>query len=522
MALKQCYFASLVIVLAAAVSCRAEFCVNTRTSKNQANPAIAVDANGNFVVVWSSYFTTGNRSNDIYGQRFDCEGVPIGSEFQINTETAGNQTEPAVAMDSNGNFVVAWHGPEAIGDANEDIFAQRYDANGQPLGNEFRVNTTTDNRQLCPEIAMNNTGCFVIVWESETLGGIPFEAWSIYCQIYDSNGQPIGAELKVNLLFQCRYPDVGMDGNGNFTIVWTQDDIYHTSNLIMARQYNANGTAKADPCQVSTTDFFSISHPSIAMDGSGHFMVTWEGDPCSAQLNDIHARRYHFNGSPLCEQFLVNTTTAGAQQYSKVAINSKREFVIVWSSESTPGSSERDIFGQRYDQWWRPIGDEFRANTYLVDDQKYPDVVLKETGEFVTVWQSYGQDGSGYGIFGQIGPRVGCADLSGDLFVNFRDFCVLAEEWLADGNSLNADLIDDNKIDELDLGALCEQWLRPCYDCNEVDLNSDNKIDFKDYALWAANWLKQGPNLTGDITSEGIVNMADLRAMVFHWAKTCE
>jgi hypothetical protein len=257
------------------------------------------------------------------------------------------------------------------------------------------------------------------------------------------------------------------------------------------------------------------------MDGSGHFIVTWEADPCSAQLNDIHARRYHSNGSPLCEQFLVNATTAGTQQYPKVAINSKREFVIIWSSETTPDSSVRDIFGRRYDEWWRPIGDEFQVNTYVFDDQKYPDVVIKNNSEFIAVWQSYGQDGSGYGIFADIGPAVPCADFTGNGFVNFGDYCILAEEWLKDENPLKTDLVDDNKINRRDLGAFCDQWLTSCYDCNEVDIYSDGKIDFKDYCLLAQGYLQQGP-LKGDITGNGTVDLADLKALIFHWAKSCK
>ena len=168
------------------------------------------------------------------------------------------------------------------------------------------------------------------------------------------------------------------------------------------------------------------------------------------------------------------------------------------------------------------MGDEFLVNTYVVEDQKFPAIAMGEGGEFVTVWQSDGQDGSGYGIFGEFGPKICCADFDGDLFVNFRDYCVLAEEWLKEENPLKADLIDDNKIDEQDLAHFCKQWLTPCHRCNEVDVNSDGKIDFKDYALLSANWLKQGPNLAGDITGNGTVDMADLKALVFHWAKNCE
>ncbi|GAG90705.1 unnamed protein product, partial [marine sediment metagenome] len=269
---------------------------------------------------------------------------------------------------------------------------------------------------------------------------------------------------------QCHYHDVAMDGNGNFTIVWMQDDDEHPYNIIMARRYDAAGQDKADPCEVSTGEFFTISHPSIAMGGNGHFVVCWEGHPDSAAEKDIHARRYKFDGSSMSQQFTVNTTTPGVQEYPGVAMNNWREFVIIWDSETSPGSSERDIFGQRYDSLYKPIGDEFKINTYVVDDQKYPDVAMKENGQFVTVWQSNEQDSSGYGIFGEFGPKICCADFSGNGFVNFRDYCAMAEEWLKNENPLRADLIDDNTIDEQDLGAFCKQWLTPCYECNEVDI----------------------------------------------------
>jgi len=516
--MKQAFLSYLVITSIFASASGTEFQVNTRTSRNQANAAIAADANGNFVVVWNSYFEDAN-SNDIFGRLFDSGVNPVGDEFRINTTRLGNQKEPSVAADPAGNFVVVWQSK----DGNDwDIFAQRFDANGTPVDVEFRVNDDPNGGQLHPKVAMSKTGAFAIVWERYEFFD-PFDAWDVCGQLYDCNGLPVGAELKVNLLSQCRYPDVAMDGNGNFTVVWMQDDIYHTSNLVMARQCNADGTAKTEePCEVSTGEFYTIAHPSIAMGGNGHFVVCWEGHPDSAAEKDIHARRYNYNGSALSQQFTVNTTTDGAQEYPEVAMNNQREFVIVWNSETEPGSNERDIFGQRYDSLWEHLGDEFQVNTYVVGDQRYPAVVIKEDGEFVTVWQSDGQDGSEFGIFGEFGPKKDSAELTGDGFVNFRDFCVLAEEWRKEGNPLEADLIDDNRIDEQDLGAFCEQWLTPLYECSEVDIDGDSKIDFKDYAHWAADWSEQGPNLDGDITGNGIVDMADLRALLFHWPQTCE
>jgi len=454
---KRNYFAAVAITLVAAMTSRAEFQVNTRTSNKQENPVIAMDAEGNFVVVWNSYFQ-GGRSNDIFGRRFDSNCTPLSEEFQINIETSSNietgsnQREPSVAMDAAGSFVVAWYGP---GEDEEDIFARRFDHNGQPLGSEFRVNSYTNDRQLYPRVAMNNDGSFVIVWESMN---IPEQDNKTICgQLYDSNGLNIGPEFVINEeASDSRYPDVAMDAESNFAIVWMRDK---SSSSIIGRLYNADGTAKTEPFEVSTIKFRYITQPSIAMDKEGNFVVAWDGDPNFASLDDIHARRYGFDGTAIGEQFIVNTSIEGPQQNPQVAMNNRGRFIIVWDSKIDPNNNERDIFAQRYDSSGGPLGDEFQVNTYMEDDQKRPSVAMTENGKFVMTWQSYGQDGSGYGVFGETGQMVGSADFNSDGLVNFNDYCILAEEWLKSVEPLTADLIDDNKIDEKDLAEFSYQWL---------------------------------------------------------------
>jgi hypothetical protein len=196
------------------------------------------------------------------------------------------------------------------------------------------------------------------------------------------------------------------------------------------------------------------------MDLGGNFVVTWDGDPNLAGMDDIHARLYDANGTPLGEQFLVNTTTVGAQQYPQAAMNDSGEFVIVWDCRIDPNSeSERDIFGRRFDSLGVPLGDEFQINTFIADDQRNPDVAIDQDGRFVAVWQSYAQDTSRYGIFARPGPIIGSADFNADGLVDFSDYIILADEWHKSENPLTADLIDDNKIDVLDLAEFCRQWL---------------------------------------------------------------
>jgi hypothetical protein len=391
--MKRIFLSNLFIAALLAPICFAEFQANTHTTWNQKNAAVAIDGQGNFVVVWYSY-RQDDDSGGIFGQRFDPNGIPIDDEFQINTETSGNQAEPSVAMNTAGDFIVAWQSP---GIDEEDIFIQRFDPNGQKVGDEFLVNTYTQGQQLCPKVVMNSDGAFAVVWEGDKPES---KITIISCQLFDANGLAFSEEFNVNTPAACRYPDIAMAPNGNFTIVWLQGGNQKYS--IWAQMYTADCTAEIEPFEASTINFSSVTRPSIAMDVNGYFVVTWDGDPVKAGLDDIHARLFDPNGTPFGEQFIVNTSLAEAQCYPQVAMNNKGEFVIVWESEIESQTTERDISGQRFDSFGQPIGDEFLINTYVEGDQRYPDIALNDKGDFVTVWQSDGQDDSRFGIFGEI------------------------------------------------------------------------------------------------------------------------
>src|ERR1700681_2169761 len=98
-------------------------------------------------------------------ERRDAPSVsPAGTpNFLVNSVTSGLQIFPAVAMDFRGDFVVAWqsYGQDR---SRHRTFAQRFAANGAPQGSELPVNTTVTSFQGFPQIAMDATGDFVIVW----------------------------------------------------------------------------------------------------------------------------------------------------------------------------------------------------------------------------------------------------------------------------------------------------------------------------------------------------------------------
>src|SRR5262245_47228498 len=80
--------------------------------------------------------------------------APHGTEFQINTYTTFSQVAPSAAMASDGSFVVVWDSHfHHLTDTHEDIQGQRYASDGLPLGGEFKVNTYMTSRQYQPSVA---------------------------------------------------------------------------------------------------------------------------------------------------------------------------------------------------------------------------------------------------------------------------------------------------------------------------------------------------------------------------------
>jgi len=135
--------------------------------------------------VWDSNSSSGTDTSyrSIQGQRYASDGSTRGAEFQVNTYTTSDQEYPSVATDVDGDFVVVWHSFGSSGtDASlHSIQGQRYLSEGTALGAEFQVNSYTTNSQRTPSVAAEADGSFVVAWAS----GQPFASdSSIQAQRY--------------------------------------------------------------------------------------------------------------------------------------------------------------------------------------------------------------------------------------------------------------------------------------------------------------------------------------------------
>ncbi len=280
-----------------------EFQVNTYDTGRQRNPSVALGADGEFVVVWESDGSSGTDSFwSIQGQRYASDGTPAGGEFQVNTYTQNTQASPSVALGAAGDFVVVWtsFGSSGTDSASWSVQGQRYAADGSLAGGEFQVNTYTFSGQYSAQVSADANGDFVVVWQSYGSSGTDSSRWSVQGQRYAPDGTPAGGEFQVNTYTTADQtaPSVSMDAGGDFVVTWTSrrsggTDTWDRS--VHGQRYVSDGTTVGDQFQVNTYTTGQQGGPRVSLDDGGDFVVAWasrgSGGTDSSEYS-VQAQRY--------------------------------------------------------------------------------------------------------------------------------------------------------------------------------------------------------------------------------------
>jgi hypothetical protein len=410
------------VILTPTLSPVGEFLVNTYTTNQQSGTSVAMDVLGDFIISWGSNQDENgvNFNYGVYAQRYNNAGAVKGAEFKANTFTTFHQLQPAVAMDSDGDYVITWFsGQYPTGTQDGDtwgVYAQRYNRNGvtQPCQTgagcnattgEFRVNTYTTNQQREPAIAMDSEGDFIISWQSIAQDG--GNEYGVYARRYNRAGIAQGAEFLVNTFINGpqRWSSIAMDNAGDFVVTWNSYGQDGDKNGIYAQRFNTAGAVQipsgcsAPTCNPATGEFrvntYTTNHqqrPSVGMDADGNFVISWESagqDGITAHYG-VYARRYNAAGIAQSGEFLVNTYTTGTQRSASVAMDSNGDFVIAFANEAVG-----TINAQRYSSSGATQGSEITTTSGGTN----PKVAMNSVGDFVISWK--GTDGSSSGIKAQ-------------------------------------------------------------------------------------------------------------------------
>jgi hypothetical protein len=384
-----------------------EFRVNDPAAPLVDRPAVALDGDGDFVVAWQANYVDGNNLG-VFARRYDRSGVPVTAPFQVNIFTTGAQQNVAVAADAAGNFVVVWSSASAQDGSRDGIFARRYNAAGAPVSGEFQVNQFTLSVQGSPAVSMDGSGDFVIAWESNYQDG---DGYAIYARKYAASGAAVSDEFRVNEVTtgDQRSPSVAIDASGGFVIAWQSDD--GSGDGVFARRYSAGASPLTGEIPVNVETLDQQTRPRVASNFAGDFAVVWESRVQDAGTSGIYLRRFNASGASLGGETRVNTYTTGDQIAPMVSSNSVGDLAVTWQSWGQDGEGW-GVFGQRYAASGAPIGGEFRVTTSTSGQQFSPAVGSNAFGSFVVSWIS--DESPLDGVLAQIysGPPVPRATLT--------------------------------------------------------------------------------------------------------------
>ena len=329
------------------------------------------------------------------GNSVDWDGCTndVATEFLVNIPADLSQDSVALGTLPNGGFVAVWESSQQDGDGS-GVFGRRFQRDGS-LFEEFQINTYTTDSQNNPAVATFSDGRFVVVWNSYGQDG---DNGGIYGQMLlpDNAFQGTEFQASVNTTGNQYYPSVAALDQGRFVVTWADLD----QDQINARLYLSNGTPEGDVFRIDSNDEIKY-HTSVAGLTGGQFVVTWANWIQDGDLTGVYARRFASDGSPLAAEFLVNIYTTGRQDDPHViAIGNSGDFVVVWASDGQDLDGN-GVYGQRYDSSGSPDGDEFQVNTYTTGNQEAP--VLTRTHStnrsFVVAWTDGGQDGDLGGVY---------------------------------------------------------------------------------------------------------------------------
>jgi hypothetical protein len=175
--------------------------------------AVASSADGSSVVAWD--VEVGPNDRNVMAQRFDASGHKVGGEIAVATGP-NNQYEPAVAIDARGDFVVAW--TLDFSPTDKDIHAALFRANGTPVVSDIPV-AASFHKEWQPSVGMDARGDFVVSYTYQfgpgdtDVKGAAFDAGGRLDRNFDV---AVTTRVEAN-------SRVNMTPGGNFSISYTAD-----------------------------------------------------------------------------------------------------------------------------------------------------------------------------------------------------------------------------------------------------------------------------------------------------------
>ncbi len=371
--------------------------------------SVAANSNGDYVVVWRSIGLDGR--SDMMMRMYDFSGRAISNQIEVSQASAEDHLGGVIAMDDAGNFVVVWTSFDGTGEA--DVYARRYDASGNPVGNEFRVTDDFNGAmvddfdfgdQVNPAVSMNSSGDFVVVWDGARFTSGSTVSHDIYLRKFAADGTS-GDVVVVN------DQDAGSESVATVVLTDSGDShvFWNDANQIHGRTVQANGVLNAEIQVPTGADVLDTRDPSVATNSSGLLAISYQiqvddgvgGSQWETQLQIIDPTNVVWHSRENANQFQTDD-----QMATDVSFADDGSLIMTWHGQSTSDPADtQDVFGRRFRVESDGSGNPFAqaiSDDFLVSQstgaQTGASVASLDSENFIVVWT--GQDSGGSrGIF---------------------------------------------------------------------------------------------------------------------------
>jgi hypothetical protein len=225
-------------------------------------PQIAMNQNGNAMVVWSQYDGVGIATESAWGNYF-TPTTGWGTPEMIESEPFFEARRPRVGMDVNGNAIAVWYLSTSN---NAQIWANRFSPT-EGWGTEELINNGSGHAYDV-ELAMAASGDAIAVWpQQDDLWAnryVPSAGWGTAEPIEAGSDDASWATSHV-----------AINSNGQAVAVWRQYDAYDYAkfNLFANRYVPGAGWGTAE--LMESDNVLDVYAPRVALDPNGNAIVVW-------------------------------------------------------------------------------------------------------------------------------------------------------------------------------------------------------------------------------------------------------
>lgn len=363
----------------------------SQATGNQNLPQIAADGFGGLLVTWQGY-ASGN--SDIFAQRLDARGALLwGENGLVVCQAAAGQFAPELVNDSAGGAIITWH--DYRSGSGEDIYAQRVNAAGTPLWQPDGLPVcAAAGTQWYPKIASDGAGGAIIAWSDGRSGAADN---NIFGQRLDANGQALWEKdgLSICSAAQNQERPIILPVNDGFVLAWHDS---RKSNVdIFAQKIDLAGKPlwTVDGVAVTTAPF-TQDEPRLADDGVGGVVLAW--DDGREEETAIFAQRLNSFGKTEWEENGRQVVRSKSrQEHAEIVKLEKDNWVIAWEDHR---KGYPLIFAQKINSTGLPLWPEEGVPVAVTNrPEEKPTLAVTIAGGLVVAWQD--KRTGNFDIFGQ-------------------------------------------------------------------------------------------------------------------------